>query len=108
MLRLICILCILFNSLIAFGDDKPTFEINIKNHKFEPEEVVIPADTKVRLIVKNLDDTIEEFESFDLKKEKIVPANSQIKVIIGPLKSGEYNFFGEFNPKTAQGKIIVK
>jgi hypothetical protein len=108
MLRLICTLLIILTSLIAFGDDKPTFEINIKNHKFEPEEVVIPADTKVRLIVKNLDDTIEEFESFDLKKEKIVPASSQIKVIIGPLKPGEYNFFGEFNPKTAQGKIIVK
>ena len=29
-------------------------------------------------------------------------------IFIGPLAPGEYPFFGEFNPQTALGKIIVK
>jgi hypothetical protein len=29
-------------------------------------------------------------------------------IFIGPLKPGEYPFFGEFNPKTAQGKVIAE
>jgi hypothetical protein len=29
-------------------------------------------------------------------------------IFIGPLSPGEYPFFGEFNPTTALGTIIVK
>ena len=29
-------------------------------------------------------------------------------VFIGPLAPGEYPFFGEFNPNTALGKVIVE
>jgi hypothetical protein len=29
-------------------------------------------------------------------------------VVIAPLKPGSYSFFGEFNPDTAQGRIIAK
>ena len=52
--------------------------------------------------------TVEEFESFDLKREKIIPAKGKVIVIVGPLSSGEYSFFGEFHQETAQGKLIVK
>lgn len=88
--------------------DVPVFEVRIKDHKFQPAEVEIPADTKVKLIVKNEDATPEEFESHDLNREKIVGGNSSITVFLGPLSKGTYSFFGEFNPETAQGKIVVK
>jgi len=87
---------------------EPEFVITIKDHKFDPAELVIPVDTKVKLVVKNLDPTPEEFESHDLHREKIVAGNGQITVFVGPLKPGSYSFFGEFNQATAQGKIIVK
>lgn len=87
---------------------EPEFVITIKDHKFDPTELVIPVDTKVKLLVKNLDPTPEEFESHDLHREKVVAGNGQITVFVGPLKPGSYSFFGEFNQATAQGKIIVK
>ncbi len=84
------------------------FQISIKNHRFEPAELTIPADEKIKLVVNNLDATPEEFESFVLNREKIVRGNGKAVIFIGPLKPGRYKFFGEFNPKTAQGVIVVK
>ena len=65
------------------------------------------ANTKFKIIVENLDNTIEEFESDDLKKEKLIGAGKKITLQISPLKAGEYKFYGDFHQKTAQGKIIV-
>ena len=86
----------------------PVFELEIRNHLFHPEEIRIPADTKVKLVVYNRDATPEEFESYELNREKIILGNSQAVIFIGPLEPGEYPYFGEFNPKTAQGKIIAE
>ncbi len=86
----------------------PTYTIEIKDHRFVPEELEIPAGTKVKLIIKNLDPTPEEFESYDLNREKVIGGGRQRVIFIGPLKPGTYGFFGEFNPDTAQGRIIVK
>lgn len=83
-------------------------EISIENHKFEPAVIKIPEGKKIRLIVHNKDKTVEEFESFDLKREKIIPGGSSIKIILARLKPGEYRFFGEFHEETAQGRIIVE
>mgnify|MGYP005844396373 CR=1 FL=1 len=83
----------------------PVVEIEIRDHLFFPPEVVIPANTKVKLLVKNLDPTPEEFESYELNREKVISGNSQTVIFIGPLPPGEYPFFGEFYPKTAQGKV---
>ncbi len=86
----------------------PVFEIEIREHLFFPAELEIPANQKVKLIIYNRDATPEEFESYELNREKVIVGNSQGVVFIGPLKPGEYPFFGEFNLKTALGKIIVK
>ena len=86
----------------------PVIELEIRDHLFFPPEIVIPANTKVKLLVKNLDPTPEEFESFELNREKVISGNSQTVIFIGPLPPGEYPFFGEFYPKTAQGKVRVE
>ncbi len=86
----------------------PVFEIEIREHLFYPSELKIPAGQKVKLIIHNRDATPEEFESYELNREKVIIGNTQGIVFIGPLKPGEYPFFGEFNPKTAQGKVIVE
>ena len=86
----------------------PVVEIEIKDHLFFPSEVVIPADTKVKLLIRNLDPTPEEFESYELNREKVISGNSKTVIFIGPLPPGEYPFFGEFYPKTAQGKVVVE
>ena len=86
---------------------KPVFTIIIKNHQFSPKELVVPANEKIKLIIENQDPTAEEFESYDLNREKIVTGNGKITLFIGPLRAGEYKYFGEFHEDTAQGIIIA-
>jgi len=98
--------CILALPSLSFAA-KPTFTITIKDHEFSPKELVVPANEKIKLIVENQDPTAEEFESYDLNREKIVTGNGKITIFIGPLKPGEYKYFGEFHEDTAQGIIIA-
>ena len=83
------------------------YEIEIRDHLFYPSELTIPAGVKIRLRIINNDETPEEFESFELNREKVILGKKSGIVFIGPLEPGEYPFFGEFYPKTAQGKVIV-
>ena len=90
---------------------KPTgtdFRLVISGHRFSPSEITVPADTKVRLMIENQDATVEEFDSRDLNREKIVTGKGKAVVFIGPLKRGRYTFQGEFHADTAQGVVIVK
>jgi len=82
--------------------------IVIKDHQFRPLQLIIPANQKVQITVDNQDLTVEEFESFDLNREKIVSGNKKIIVFIGPLSRGVYKYFGDFHQKTAQGTIVVQ
>lgn len=82
--------------------------IVIKDHVFQPAELTVPANQKIKLIVKNQDSTPEEFESLELRVEKVIKGGKEAVLYVGPLKPGAYPFYGEFNPKTAQGRVIVK
>ncbi len=86
----------------------PQFELRIENHLFQPAELTVPANTKVRLVVRNLDATPEEFESWELNREKVILGGQSAVIFVGPLPPGEYPFFGEFNPKTAQGRLLAR
>jgi plastocyanin domain-containing protein len=86
----------------------PEITIEIKDHLFFPAAIEVPAGTKVRLQISNNDPTPEEFESYGLNREKVIPGNSKTVIFIGPLKPGDYPFFGEFYPRTAQGVVIVR
>lgn len=98
--------------ILAFGApaaaQEPSYTLVVKDHRFQPGDIEIPADKKIALIVKNDDPTPEEFESTELRREKVVAGRDQITVYIGPLKPGTYEFFGDFNPATARGHIVVK
>ncbi len=80
----------------------------IKDHRFEPAELKVPAGQRVKLIVHNQDKTPEEFESKSLNREKVIPGGGKATIFIGPLKPGRYGFFGEFNEKTAQGVVVAE
>lgn len=107
-LALFFVLAIALTPLNLKAEEIKEYKIQIKDHKFIPAKLEIPKDQKIKLIVENLDSTIEEFESNDLKREKIVGGGKSISVNIGPLKPGTYKFFGDFHAKTAQGEIVVK
>ncbi|KMT66996.1 hypothetical protein XM47_00870 [Catenovulum maritimum] len=84
------------------------FRLTLKNHIFTPSEIIIPANTKVKLLIINQDNTIEEFDSFDLNREKVLFPKKIGRVFIGPLLPGRYEYFGEYFPHTARGIVIVE
>lgn len=89
----------------ARADD---YTVTIKDHRFTPTELKVPANKRVIVTVVNDDPTAEEFESNELKVEKVIPGKSKGTVRIGPLKPGRYPFFGEFHEATAQGAVIAE
>lgn len=102
---LICALATLSPTLWA---DDAVYTLSIKDHRFVPAEITIPADTRVKLLVKNLDPSAEEFESYELNREKIVAGGKETIIYIGPEKPGRYPFFGDFHQDSAKGVVIVK
>jgi hypothetical protein len=80
----------------------------IRNHKFEPAEIRVPARKRISLTVSNEDSTPEEFDSPALKVEKVIAGKSKALVRIGPLEPGRYEFIGEFHAETAKGVVIAE
>ncbi len=87
---------------------EPEFGLAIRNHRFEPAELKVPAGKRVKLIVHNQDSTPEEFESHTLNREKVIPGGAKATIFIGPLKPGRYTFFGEYNEATAKGVVVAE
>ena len=79
----------------------------LKDHRFTPSTLTVPAGQKLQIVVINQDKATEEFDSHDLKIEKLITPNSRATIKLGPLKPGTYRFMGEFHPATAQGQIIA-
>ena len=92
----------------AAGADDAAFRLTIRNHRFEPAELVVPAGQKIKLEIENQDATPEEFESYELNREKVVPAKATVVIFVGPLKPGRYPFFGDFNKDSAKGVLVAK
>ena len=91
-------------STAALADD---YVLTLKDHQFTPKDFTLPANQKIKLIVKNEQTTPAEFESADLNREKVVEANGEITVILGPLDPGTYGYFDDFHRETT-GTITVK
>ena len=104
---MLLLLCALSYSMSLYAADQEV-EIVIRDHLFFPSMIEVPANQKIRLLIINEDPTPEEFESYELNREKVIPGNSRTVIFIGPLRPGEYPFFGEFYPRTAQGRIIAR
>jgi plastocyanin len=98
--------CCLLPALALAADAE--FILVIRNHRFEPAEVRVPAGQKVKLIVHNQDGTPEEFESHELNREKLIAPGAKVSIFVGPLKPGRYPFVGEFHEKTARGILIAE
>ena len=94
-------------SLCALAADAEVMLV-IRDHRFDPTEIRVPAGQKIKLVVHNQDATPEEFESHQLNREKLIAPGAKANIFIGPLKPGRYVFFGEFNEKTARGAVIAE
>lgn len=91
----------------AMAEDAP-IEMSIKDHRFSPSEIHLPAGKPAVILVRNEDATAEEVESAPLGIEKVVPPGAQSRIRLRPLEAGRYPFMGEFHQETAQGAVVAE
>jgi plastocyanin len=92
----------------AFAEDAYSTTVTIRDHRFEPAEIHVPAGKRILLTVINTDALSEEFDSTALKVEKVISGKSQGIVRFGPLTPGRYDFIGEYHEDTAKGQVIAQ
>lgn len=92
----------------ARAEDAYSTTVTIRDHRFEPSEIEVPAGKRISLTVINDDPLSEEFDSSALKVEKVIAGKSQGVVHISPLNPGRYDFIGEYHQDTAKGQVIAK
>ena len=92
----------------ARAADPAEIPLVIEKNRFTPEEIRVKAGAPFVLVITNKDGAPEEFESRDLKIEKIIPAGKTLKVRVRALKPGTYGFVGEYHERTAIGRIVAE
>ena len=86
----------------------PTYELSLRDGHFTPPQLVVKADERFKIVLKNIGQGPAEFESTPLRVEKVLSAGVTTFVVIHPLKPGLYPFFDEFNPQLPEGSILAE
>jgi plastocyanin len=97
-----------FASLAAEAADPMTYEITLKGQAFSPAELKVPAGTAFIIKVKNENDAPAEFESKDMKVEKVVAGHAEIVVKVKALPKGTFKFVDEYHEDTALGAVVAE
>lgn len=92
----------------AGAADLPTYTVVAKDGRLIPDTLNVPAGVRFKIAVRNQGHDAIEFESLQLRKEKVLAPGAESFVVIAPLKPGEYEFFDEFHPNTGRTRIVVK
>ncbi|MGY2265914.1 cupredoxin domain-containing protein [Pseudomonas sp. SDO5561_S422] len=79
----------------------------IQNHTFSPSTFEVPAGERFRIQLTSHDESVDEFESYDMKFEKIIVPGNTITVFAGPLHPGTYAFFDDYHPDQAKGTVTA-
>jgi hypothetical protein len=91
----------------AQAADLPTFKLEMNDGKLNPARIEVPAGQRFKIEVHNIGKGAAEFESIQLRKEKVLAPGADSFVVIAPLDKGEYKFFDDFH-QSAQGVIVAK
>lgn len=102
---LACVLALA--GMAAHADDAVTFKLEMADGKLTPSRIEAPAGKRIRIEVRNTGKGAAEFESVQLRKEKVLAPGAESVVVIAPQSPGEYKFFDDFH-QSAQGVIVVK
>jgi plastocyanin len=92
----------------AHAENSIEIQLSYKDKKFDPAEISAPANTPIVIKFRNLDKDAMELESDSLHIEKVVAAGKDASIKVKAQKPGRYEFFDEYNEKTARGALVVK
>ena len=99
---------LLLAALPARAADDPTFRIEFNDGVITPARLEVPANTRFRLELKNVGKTPAEFESKELRKEKVLAAELESVLVFRTLDPGEYAFFDDFHPDAPPAILVAK
>jgi hypothetical protein len=91
----------------AVADDLQTYKLELKDHKFAPAELHVPAAKPFWVVIANSEDAADEFEMGAPTVEKIIQPGAEGRVRVRPLAPGRYTFFDDFHPD-AKGAIVAE
>jgi plastocyanin len=91
----------------ALAADPVEIALTVEKNRFQPEEVKVKAGAPFVLAITNNDAKAVEFESKELRVEKVIPPGKTVKVRVRALKPGSYPFFDDFN-KQMTGRIVAE
>ena len=97
--------------LFAFGahaEEMAVYKLSARDGVFEPLKIEVPAGKRFKIEISNDGKAPIEFESKDLKQEKVLAAGAKSSVVINALKPGTYVFFDEHHPEAPKGQIVAK
>lgn len=89
------------------GDD-PVFTIAFKDGAVSPPRLEVPANRRFQLKLVNDGYTPAEFESNELRKEKILAPRTTSILVFKTIEPGEYPFFDDFHPDAPKAVLIAK
>jgi hypothetical protein len=112
MTHLNCMLAILGLALGAalpvHAADLPAYVVVARDGRLVPAVLNVPAGVRFKIVIRNEGRDAVEFESLQLRKEKVLAPGAQSFLVIAPLKPGKYDYFDEFHPDTSRGRIVAQ
>lgn len=93
---------------VGRAEDEPVFRIEFNNGKVTPLRLEVPAKTRFKLELHNVGTEPAEFESKELRKEKVLAPGASSTLVIRTLDPGEYDFFDDFHLDAPPAVLIAK
>jgi hypothetical protein len=90
------------------ADEEPVFTLEFHDGQVTPLRLEVPANRRFKLELRNTGVTPAEFESNELRKEKILAPDSTSTLVFRTLDPGEYEFFDDFHPEAPKAVLVAK
>lgn len=97
-----------FGALPAQAVEAASFEIVAREGKLAPETLEVPAGVRLKLTLRNEGKAAVEFESKELRLEKVLGPNASAVVTVQALKPGRYKLVDEFNEASSKMLIVAR
>ena len=91
----------------ARADEVPVFKVEMSDGVIRPARIEVPANAPFKLEISNTGQTPSEFESTELKREKVLAPGSTSSIVFRRVEPGEYVFFDDFHPD-AKATLVAK
>lgn len=108
---LVAILVATLVALISVGahaEELAVFKLVARDGAYDPMKIEVPAGKRFKIEISNEGKGPMEFESRDLKQEKVLASGAKSSLVVNALKPGTYVFFDDYHPDAPKGQIVAK